>query len=153
MIRSRWSGAYSRILVGLPVALLLLGPSVRTPARADGYFTAQIQTDGEVRALARVGNTLYFAGPFELAGQYTGGGVPLDSASGEALPAFPKVHGAVYAVAADGQGGWFIGGAFDSVGGQPRLNLAHVQSGLTVAAWAPNTDNSAAEVRALAVRD
>ncbi len=55
----------------------------------------------------------------------------------------------VNAVAADGTGGWYLGGDFRSVGGVPRTDLAHVMSDGTLDPnWAPTTNGL---VRALAV--
>ena len=81
--------------------------------------------------------TLYVGGDFTRAGPMTGGGVPLAVDSGQPLPSFPKVDGDVFAVVPDGAGGWYIGGAFARVGGEPRENLAHVLADATLdPAWA-----------------
>lgn len=92
-------------------------PDVRAAAAA---------TDGEVYAFADSGHgTMYIGGRFEQVGQYNGRGV-IFSREGEPRP-FPLVEGSgVSDVVADGSGGWFVGGNFDSVGGLPRKNLAHV---------------------------
>src|SRR5688572_3472744 len=95
-------------------------------------------TNGQVNAIAREGGTVYIGGTFTHVGPATGGGVPIDVASGALPPSFPKVDGIVHAVASDGAGGWYIGGAFTAVGGLPRVNLAHVASNLSVTAWSPN---------------
>ena len=97
-------------------------------------------TDGPVRAVAKNGNTLYIGGDFSYVGPYTGGGVPLSSSDGTALAGFPKVRGTVFAAQPDREGGWYIGGVFDSVGGQARQNLAHVRSDLMVDAWNPGAN-------------
>src|SRR5437016_1884977 len=87
--------------------------------------------------MVAVGNTLYFGGAFSQVGPATGSGVPIDSTSGAPTSGFPKVVGSVSTVAADGSGGWFIGGNFTSVGGVPRSNIAHVMADNTVSAWNP----------------
>ena len=94
-------------------------------------------TNGTVNAAAISGNTLYLGGSFTRVGPTTGGGVPLDSASGQALAGFAHVVGQVNAVAPDGAGGWYIGGTFTSVGGAPRSNLAHVLGDGSVTGWDP----------------
>ena len=94
----------------------------------------------EVHAVVRVGNTIYIGGRFTYVGPVTGGGVPLDAASGVPAGSFPKVTGNVRAVARDGGGGWYIGGQFDAVGGVARSNIAHVLADGTVSAWNPNAD-------------
>src|SRR2546422_536796 len=88
-------------------------------------------TNGTVRAVVRDGGTIYIGGDFTQVGPATGGGVPLDAASGAIPPLFPKVVGPVYSVISDGAGGWYVGGYFAAVGGFPRSNLAHVASELS----------------------
>ncbi len=55
-------------------------------------------TNGPVYSVVRDGGTIYIGGAFTRVGPVTGGGVPLDGASGALPPSFPKVNGAVYAV-------------------------------------------------------
>lgn len=129
------------------LALVLVCPLHAQVVRPDFYIT-----DGTVKATALSGNTLYIAGTFNNVDPGTGGGVPIDSTTGVPVSGFPRVGGnqaAVLAVAADGTGGWYIGGSFLTVGGLPRTNLAHVRADNTVADWSPSTDG---EVRAIAVR-
>lgn len=110
-------------------------------------------SDVDALAVAADG-TLYLGGDFSSVGVATGGGVVLDKKSG--LPGgFPFVDGAVYAVASDGAGGWYIGGAFDSVGGLPRQDLAHIRADFTVDDWqpqlAPVSSQDATEMLVLAL--
>jgi hypothetical protein len=58
--------------------------------------------------------------------------VPIDAVSGLPAGAFPKVDGEVHAIAADGTGGWYIGGIFTLVGTAWRNSLAHVLADGTV---------------------
>ena len=97
-------------------------------------------TSGTVASTARSGNTLYVAGSLGEIGPATGGGVPIDAATGATLPRYPKVTGYVGAAVADGAGGWFIGGDFTAVGGEPRSSLAHVLADGSVGPWAPTQD-------------
>ena len=61
----------------------------------------------------------------------------------------PDVNGGINAVAADGTGGWFIGGTFTVVGDVSRNRLAHILGDGTVDPdWDPNANGS---VLALAV--
>ncbi len=94
-------------------------------------------TNGTVDAVAVYGNTLYLGGSFSAVGPTTGTGVPIDANTGAAIAGFPRVNGQVNAVISDGTGGWFIGGAFTSVGGLPRANLAHVLADNSVSPWDP----------------
>jgi hypothetical protein len=117
--------------------LVLALPWIACAQQADSRFWT---TNGTVNATALSGNTLYIGGDFDYVGPYTGGGVPLGAATGVVLPGFPSVHGTLSTVVGDGNGGWFIGGLFDSVGGLPRTNVAHIQSDFTVSGWAPDAN-------------
>ncbi len=99
-------------------------------------------TNGEVRAMARDGSTLYIGGNFTQVGPYTGSGVLLNTTSGQRLTPWPAVNGTVYAAASDGAGGWYIGGDFSRVGGIERNHLAHIRSDGTVGNWNPNADGT-----------
>ncbi|MCX8157379.1 MAG: immunoglobulin domain-containing protein [Verrucomicrobiae bacterium] len=93
--------------------------------------------DGPVHALAESSGTLFLGGNFRMVGPNTGLGVALDAASAAPDTVLPRVEGtAIYAVVPDGRGGWYIGGDFVRVGGQPRTNLAHILADRTVnPAW------------------
>src|SRR5262249_42529531 len=71
-----------------------------------------------------------------------------DAATGAPQSQFTRIPGWVNAVVADGAGGWFVGGRFSAVGGQPRKNLVHLLANGTVAPWSPDPDS---EVIALAL--
>src|SRR5438876_6198272 len=125
--------------------ILFASPIPATAQSVDPRFPV---TDGEVRALAISGNTLYVGGAFGLIGPPTGGGVPVDTANGAPQGSFPEVRGPVYAAVPDGSEGWFVGGAFDQVGGFPRANLAHIRGDRSVDPWNPGAN---ATVYALAM--
>ncbi len=136
------ANGYSPLLAG---TLVVVG----SPAPGTTQLGASLwSTDGEVHAVALSGNTLFIGGTFHGVWPHSGGGAPTDASTGALLSGFPKVHGKAYAVVADGSGGWFVGGAFDSVGGQQRHNIARVRSDLSVDSWNPDADG---EVRALAL--
>ncbi len=123
--------------------------SAAAPGGAQSIDPKLWVTNGQVDAVARDGNTVYIGGGFTQVGPVTGSGVPIDAATGAVVAGFPLVAGQVKAVAPDGSGGWYIGGAFASVGGLPRANLAHIRANLSVGSWNPGTND---EIRALAVR-
>ena len=120
------------------------------PIQAQSVRTDLPLTNGMVNALLFSGGKLYLGGNFTNIGPATGAGVPVDTTSAQVIAGFPTVAGTINAVAPDGDGGWFIGGAFTSVGGQGRLNLAHLRADLSVADWNPAADQA---VFALAVRN
>ncbi|MDP2711591.1 MAG: hypothetical protein Q8O56_10265, partial [Solirubrobacteraceae bacterium] len=124
------------------------------PASATILPAGSFVFDGEVNDIARSGGDVYVAGTFTQQQKATGGGLILDQ-GGSGVPdtsKFPQVAGTVSAVAPDGAGGWFIGGEFTHVGGQPRSNLAHVlPDGTLDATWNPNPsgDEYGTRVRAI----
>jgi len=85
----------------------------------------------------------YIGGDFTRVGPATGGGLPIDKITGRAsYAAFPIVVGEVYASASDGNGGWFIGGAFTHVHTHARNNLAHILSdGSVDLNWNPDANS------------
>lgn len=94
-------------------------------------------TDGPVYAIAQQGETVYIGGSFSRVSRPTGAGVPVDPLTGEPQRGFPMILGRVYEAISDGAGGWFIGGDFETVGGLPRGNLAHIRGDGTVSEWDP----------------
>src|SRR5690242_17166213 len=124
------------------LGLILLGVALG----ASGAASAQTAnpsvwiTNGTVYALARSGNTIYAGGSFGAVAPLTGAGVPVSATSGLPVTPFPMVFGRVDVALGDGQGGWFVGGLFSSIGGLPRSNLAHILADGSVSTWAPQPD-------------
>ncbi len=102
----------------------------------------------DVYAAVLLDGTLYIGGAFTQVGPTTGHAIPLDAITGLPVSGFPRVNGIVRVVHPDGSGGWYLAGAFTTVGGIARSNLAHILSDNTVSAWNPNANG---EVRTLAV--
>ncbi|MBP7428601.1 MAG: hypothetical protein KBC05_04165 [Candidatus Hydrogenedentes bacterium] len=96
--------------------------------------------NGQVFAVACGANTVYLGGFFSYIGPRTGAGVPLDINTGLPESPYPMVERAegeieeviIWTCVSDGNGGWFIGGRFKSVGGALRDNLAHILPNGTV---------------------
>ncbi len=89
-------------------------------------------TNGEVYSILPTPDTVYIGGSFTYVGPNTGNGAPFDASTGQPLPSFPRAEGSVYACVPDGSGGWFIGGYFTEVAGQPRAGIARILSDLTL---------------------
>src|SRR5688572_15303573 len=107
----------------------------------------------DVRAIARAGNTLYIAGPFDYVGPATGSFAAVDATSGAPVLPLARVVASnpegVFAAVPDGAGGWYIGGQFAAVGGVLRSHLAHLlPDGSLDPAWNPAPNGA---VRALAL--
>ena len=129
-------------LAATPLLLALLAVVAgATSGLAQGIQDSLWVTNGDVRGIIRSGDKLYVAGNFTHVGPATGGCVPLDATTGLLPGSFPRVAGTVYAIAPDGSGGWFIGGDFTAVSGQPRAYGAHVLSDLSLAAWDAQANN------------
>jgi hypothetical protein len=119
---------YARIAVA---SVLIFG--VNLALHAQGYDSLMWVPNGPVNAIVKNSTDIYLGGDFNYVGKPTGFAVPVDSGTG--LPVFthfPKVDGPVYAIAPDWAGGWYIGGDFTTVGGQPRRNFARIKGNGTV---------------------
>src|SRR5438128_246585 len=131
MPRTKLTDTMSRpdLGAGAFLAFVLLLP---TTARAQVLRENLWVTNGSVRAVATSAGPLSLAGSFTRVGPSTGPAVVLDAITGTTLPPYPTVVDTAYgdvavgAVAPDGSGGWYIGGSFTAVLGQPRSNLAHL---------------------------
>jgi len=116
-----------RSLASALVAFLLA--AAPAAARIDPAPQPGAMPDGSVSALAIDGGTAYLGGRFLTAGPHTGSGATLRASDGTAVAGLPPVTGGdVAAVAADGRGGWYLGGSFTAIGGVARHGLAHLLS-------------------------
>src|SRR3990170_1391684 len=87
----------------LPVTAAQAAPS-ETPDATAG-------TNGTVYALLEVGDRIYVGGKFSWAGPYTGNGAAVSGTDGQRLSPSAFTSGPVLAAAADGSGGWYMGGS------------------------------------------
>lgn len=99
-------------------------------------------TDGTVRAMAvdTASGTVALGGSFTYVGPNNPYGAEIELSSESVRSDRPRINGAVRTAVSDGAGGWYIGGLFTEVGGQPRSNLAHILADGTVDGWAPTTN-------------
>ena len=72
-------------------------------------------TNGPVYEAETVDDTLYVGGDFSQVGPHTGPFGVVSTQTGAPAAGLPKVSGVVKSVAADGAGGWYVGGKFTSV--------------------------------------
>ncbi|HVQ87941.1 MAG TPA: hypothetical protein VMT88_07150 [Actinomycetes bacterium] len=101
----------------------------------DGMLNA---ADGEVRSIAQVGDHVVMGGSFTKVGPAKPGAAgEVDLSTSSFAGTFPEVDGAVSSAVPDGNGGWFIGGQFTSVGGVARTNLARVNAAGNATSWNP----------------
>src|SRR5689334_10317929 len=123
------------------LALVFLALTLAVPAWSQPASPTLPVTNGAVYALEQQDGTLYVGGQFTQIAPATGAGIPFDPTTGATVAGFPKVVGRVFCVAQDIAGGWYIGGLFTSVGGQPRSNLARINPDMTVSPWNPGTND------------
>lgn len=99
--------------------------------------------DGPVNAILETNGTVYVGGRFRQVSLDTGGGGVLNPSNAQVYEGFPRIEGIVLASVADAAGGWFIGGTFEAVGGQPRRNLARIRPDRTLDAnWNPGVNGA-----------
>ncbi|HEU4397997.1 MAG TPA: hypothetical protein VFU54_09210 [Actinomycetota bacterium] len=142
--RPRRRGGRSRILslvlavAAVAAALALDGRTAAASPSATPDATTG--TNGDVLAIVQVGTRTYLGGSFSWAGPFTGSGVVVGDSDGRRIGATPRVNGPVRSAVTDGAGGWYIGGEFTFVNGQPRARIAHLLSSGAVTAWNPGAD-------------
>ncbi|NVO02900.1 MAG: T9SS type A sorting domain-containing protein [Bacteroidetes bacterium] len=100
-------------------------------------------TNGPVYSIAVDSNYTYVGGEFNYIGPCTGAGAKISTTDDSFQNGYPKVNGLIWAVASDGNGGWYIGGVFTKVGSYQRNRIAHINADKTVdASWDPNVKDS-----------
>lgn len=135
------------------LAPILAGTCLVTALPASGQTLREDlwAANGQVRSIIQTPDAIYLGGLFTQVGPVTGSAVAVDLTTGATLAPFPKVSGTVNAAVPDGNGGWYIGGSFTAVGGQPRYGLAQVDSGGALSPWGPELVNPGEQVRCLSL--
>ena len=98
-------------------------------------------TDGPVSAMEASDGVVYLGGAFSRVGPASGSSARIDASSGNPITPAALIVGVVQAIASDGSGGWYLGGQFSSVRGQPRSNLAHIDDNGNLTAWDPGASS------------
>ena len=62
--------------------------------------------------------------------------------TGAALTGTPSIDGMVYAMIPDGSGGAYLGGAFTTVNGTPRMNVARLNADGSLHSWQADVDGA-----------
>jgi hypothetical protein len=126
-------------LLGLSL-LTISGPALAQSLRNDvwvAYPATNSLTPVGVAAIAATDSVVYVGGDFTLLGPPTGSAVAVDMTTREPLTIYPQVDGPVHTALPDGVGGYYIGGAFTTVQGQPRSGLARIGADGRVLPWNP----------------
>ena len=99
---------------------------------------SSISTNGSVNVIVQDSTTIYIGGNFSAAG-YKSSGIAKINSNATSSFEFPSVGGQCYATVPDGNGGWYVGGSFNSQG---ITNLAHILANNTIdTSFAPNPNN------------
>ena len=98
-------------------------------------------------ALSDDGSTLYLGGEFTKVGPPTGTFVAIDAGSGQVTSSPGGLFGPQTRVAApDGNGGWYVGGYYDSFGRGPDSLLHVLPDGSVDPNWNPEPDGTVTEI-------
>jgi hypothetical protein len=120
-------------------ALILVIISCITDAHAQGVLPNTYVTNGIVRAIVQDGNTVYIGGDFTYVGPNKPYWAALDAVTGMPDIGYVKPNGIVNVAIPDGNGGWYIGGAFTRINGLTRNNIAEINADGSLNAWARQT--------------
>ena len=132
-----WSHAIRLGTLALLGTVLIPAPG-RTQVVQQNLWVA----NGQVNTIATSNNIVYLGGTFTQVGPATGAAVAIDASTGSPIQPCPMLVGTVKAVASDGSGGWYIGGSFNAVQGQPRRNLAQIDASGNLTSWNPSADTT-----------
>ena len=107
---------------------------------ADGSVQSDvIFINGDVRAIATSGDTVFIGGIFSGSGNLASADFSrLNKTSGALQSGLPQVDGYLHSALPDGNGGWYIGGQFEFVDGVPRKNLARINPDGSIHPWNPS---------------
>jgi trimeric autotransporter adhesin len=102
--------------------------SFASNARAEFISTQEgiLYVNGPVSAIASSDTATYIGGTFTYAGFFTGYAVPISATTGLATSTYPKAPRTTHVIIPDGDGGYYVGGAFTSFDGVARNAVAHV---------------------------
>ncbi|MGI9158393.1 MAG: hypothetical protein ACR2K1_01435, partial [Saprospiraceae bacterium] len=108
-------------------------------------------TDGSVQAIQydSLNNLIYLGGDFSRVGPSEAFGAVVNREDGVVNYSAVNPNGGVEIAISDSAGGWYIGGYFTEVGGQPRSHLARINADGSLNSWNPGANNF---VKTLALR-
>lgn len=132
------------------VELALVRPSGANDQPSGALRRDVWDTDGTVHAIVATNGRVYLGGSFTYVAAKGRKAAAIHTDTAAVDPEFPAIFGAaVHVILADGQGGFYVGGEFNEVGGWPRTNLVHILPNDAVdPGFQPDPDGA---VRALAI--
>src|SRR3989475_696037 len=123
------------------------------PANTPTQSAFGVLGNGAVSTIVPRGNVTYIGGNFDELAAITGAFARLDSGTAKRIaPLAEAQHGEVRTSAPDGNGGFYIGGTFTSVGAESRAKIAHILAdGSVDPNFNPGVPGQNSAVNALAV--
>ncbi len=158
------SRKFERRLVSAVIASVVALLSFASVAQATERISLLNGFDHQVNAISEPDSngTRYLGGEFTSFQPWdTGSGALIEASSGDVNRTFPKVDGTIYATAADGSGGFYIGGYFSCIGPNisgdcngagdvPRNNAARINAdGSVNLSWNPNPNGGVLAIAVL----
>jgi hypothetical protein len=124
-----------------------------TPPNTPTQSAFSVLGNGGVGTIVASGGVTYIGGNFDELAAITGAFARLDSATAKRIaPLAEAEHGEVRTSAPDGNGGFYIGGTFTSLGGEPRQKIGHILAdGSVDPNFNPGVPGQNSAVNALAV--
>ncbi|MFT6948721.1 MAG: hypothetical protein ACJARP_003155 [Vicingaceae bacterium] len=118
------------VLVSVTFPLVLISQNIQ---RNDNWW----HPNGEVHSIAKDTSkgVVYVAGDFNSVGPFEPNAALLNTITGAVDFAFPNPNRKVSVSVSDGNGGWYIGGAFTIIGDSLRTGIAHINSLGNVTPW------------------
>ena len=102
-------------------------PQSFTPPNTPTQSAFGVLGNGGVVTIVPSGGVTYIGGNFDELAAITGAFARLDTATAKRIaPLAEAQHGEMRATAPDGNGGFYIGGTFTSLGGEPRQKIGHI---------------------------
>ena len=153
--RTRNWTVYS-LVIALVLSACVLVPALPAFAALKNVPDRFPGTNGTVKAVLRVGDTIYLGGEFQKVGTTTRFNLAAIDANTGALKAWnPRVNCCVKTLAASPDGTRiYAGGTFTTVGGSTRERVAEISAATGEAsnAWSPEVGSAGTAVNALAVQ-
>lgn len=140
LLRESWSAGRCVILATLYLPAMAHSLPLQDVADADRWTPR-----GQVRAIATTPDVIYVGGDFSGFSDGDGSGVVFDPTSRQITPPLAPIYGTVTTALADGNGGWFVGGDFITVGHTRHRGLVHLRHDSSVdESWSPQIESNVA---------
>jgi len=155
-MRSRTAAFAAMLAIVAPGTLTgcaLAEAQALNPPSTPTQSTFGVLGNGAVSTIVPRGDVTYIGGNFDELAAITGAFARLDSSTAKRIaPLAEAEYGEVRASAPDGNGGFYIGGTFTSIGGEPRQKIGHILAdGSVDPKFNPGVPGQNSAVNALAV--